>query len=432
MNVEIPGFYYDPEKKKYFKIQANHVAPPGAQYSKESVKRKRNEQQEQEKRIKVNQRLERETVRKPSLLHHPLMAVERELGSSWSSTAVMKERQSRVYVSQLKRRKLHKFEPWPSPFNFRHVLRNPRSGALITTGLQGSQSSVSICFPDNDGDKWTYHRTMERMLLRESYRISSISLSHTGYLLATLDSGPDGDSFLAPRLLPNPDEGGDYRWPSEFHHPLKIHLPQTLWCSAACPVGDKALFAIGTSDGLHTLEGLTSMWTVSQKPFRKDDSSGARGFRRHGNSSHASVQAVEWISSDVVVSGLRNSNVFLYDVRNGESSLRLQHSQSVTKIRKADPWRIVVGGHNTVEMYDLRYVAKGLHSKPKPMSGSHNSTRPYLSFKDFTPEEIPDLDVSSELGLLACGKIYTLSFLLPHNTSLVQYVPNARCDNSIA
>ncbi|KAJ5493390.1 hypothetical protein N7539_002136 [Penicillium diatomitis] len=427
MNVEIPGFYYDPEKKKYFKIQANHVAPPGAQYSKESVKRKRNEHQaslagfqprspmakyavlaanilqEQEKRAKVNQRLERETVRKPSLLHHPLMAVERELGSRWSSTAVMKERQARVYVSQLKRRKLHKFEPWPSPFNIRHVLRNPRSGALITT---------------------------------------------------TLDSGPDGDSFLAPRLLPNPDEGGDYRWPSEFHHPLKIHLPQTLWCSAACPVGDKALFAIGTSDGLHTLEGLTSMWTVSQKPFRKDDSNGARGFRRHGNSSHASVQAVEWISPDVVVSGLRNSNVFLYDVRNGESSLRLQHSQSVTKIRKADPWRIVVGGHNTVcdgylfklrtsshpahapsmqvEMYDLRYVAKCLHSKPKPMSGSHNSTRPYLSFKDFTPEEIPDLDVSSELGLLACGKIYTLPFSLLHNTSLVQYVSNARCDNSLA
>jgi hypothetical protein len=32
---------------------------------------------------------------------------------------------------------------------------------------------------------------------------------------ATFDSGPGGDSFLAPRLLPNPDEGGDYRWPSE-------------------------------------------------------------------------------------------------------------------------------------------------------------------------------------------------------------------------
>lgn len=66
----IPGFYYglsrsltqtrlciiglpqsqsnistDEEKKKYFKIQANHAAPPGSQYSKDSVKRKREDQE---------------------------------------------------------------------------------------------------------------------------------------------------------------------------------------------------------------------------------------------------------------------------------------------------------------------------------------------------------------------------------------------------
>ena len=61
MNREIPGFYYgksigtpqkqtmltktDPEKKKYFRIQASHKAAPGAQYSKDAVKRKREEQE---------------------------------------------------------------------------------------------------------------------------------------------------------------------------------------------------------------------------------------------------------------------------------------------------------------------------------------------------------------------------------------------------
>ena len=65
---DIPGFYYgiltmmyilnrqetsisnlsistDADKKKYFKIQANHAAPPGSQYSKEAVKRKRAEEE---------------------------------------------------------------------------------------------------------------------------------------------------------------------------------------------------------------------------------------------------------------------------------------------------------------------------------------------------------------------------------------------------
>ncbi|CEJ56648.1 hypothetical protein PMG11_02849 [Penicillium brasilianum] len=403
MNPEIPGFYYDPEKKKYFKIQANHAAPPGAQYSQESVKRKRNQQEEQEKQAHVSQRIARETVRKPSFLHHPLIGVDREVGTHVFSAPELQDRQASIYVSQLKRTKLHQFEPWPGPCNIRHVLRHPRSGILITSGIQGNASSVSICFPDCDEAKWTYNQTMERLLFREPYRLSSISLSHTGYLLATMDSGPGGDSFLAPRLLPNPDEGGDYRWPSEFLHPIRIRTTQTLWCSAACPTGEKALFAVGTSDGLHTLEGQSSYWSLSQKPLPKEQSNRGPGFRRHGNSSHASVQAVEWLSSDVIASGLRNSSVFLYDVRSGENSLRLQHSQSVTKIRKVDLWRIVVGGYNSVEMYDIRFASQNLQHKPKPMSRSHISSRPYLSFRDFSPEEIPDFDVSTELGLLACA-----------------------------
>lgn len=35
----------DPEKKKYFRIQASHKATPGSQYSKDAVKRKRDEQE---------------------------------------------------------------------------------------------------------------------------------------------------------------------------------------------------------------------------------------------------------------------------------------------------------------------------------------------------------------------------------------------------
>ena len=35
----------DPEKKKYFRIQASHKATPGSEYSKDAVKRKRDEQE---------------------------------------------------------------------------------------------------------------------------------------------------------------------------------------------------------------------------------------------------------------------------------------------------------------------------------------------------------------------------------------------------
>lgn len=42
---------------------------------------------------------------------------------------------------------------------------------------------------------------------------TKVLVSMADRIRATMDSGPDGDSFLAPRMLPDPDEGGDYRWP---------------------------------------------------------------------------------------------------------------------------------------------------------------------------------------------------------------------------
>lgn len=289
--------------------------------------------------------------------------------------------------------------------------------------------------------------------LSKSYRVSSVrppsppKPNPADLHRATMDSGPNGDSFLAPRMLPDPDEGGDYHWPSYCRstnapiyvrqiirltipivaHPIRIRTTPSLWCSAACPTGTKALFAVGTSDGLHTLEGFGSHWLLSQKPFPNERIVGNEGFRRHGSSSHASVSAVEWLSSDVIVSGLRNSTVFLHDLRSGGSATRLQHPHSVAKIRKVDQYRLVVGGHNSVsrsffpifraniltprleqlQMYDIRFAPNGIQRKPKPNAHHHTSTRPYLSFPDYSPDVIPDFDVSTELNLLASGTFHS-------------------------
>lgn len=132
---------------------------------------------------------------------------------------------------------------------------------------------------------------------------------------------------------------------SEVTHPIRIRTGPSLWCSAACPTGPKALFAIGTSEGLYTVEGYGSHWTLCHKPFPMGET---EKFRRKPDSSHTNVSAVEWLSSDVIASGLRNSSVFLHDLRSGGSATRLQHSHIVTKIRKLDPYRLMVAGYNSV------------------------------------------------------------------------------------
>ncbi|BCR84412.1 uncharacterized protein ACHE_11814S [Aspergillus chevalieri] len=413
MNREIPGFYYDPEKKKYFRIQASHKAVPGAQYSKDAVKRKRIEQEKHECKARQTKKIAKEKIKKASFLYHPLIGCEREIGAQNVAHPVRREHQGLVYASQMRRRELHRFEPWPDEYSIRHVLRNKHSGVLVAGGQRGGESSVSICFPDLDQDQWSYNRTMERVLFKEAYRLSSISLSHTGYLLTTMDSGPNGDSFLAPRMLPDPDEGGDYRWPSAFTHPIRILTSTTYWSSASCPTptGPKPLFAIGTSDGLQILTGQGSHWSLSKTPFPDD--------RKHRRTQ---VNAVEWLSGDVIAGGCRDSSVFLHDIRSGGSAVRLWHpgAVAVRGVRRVDEWRVVVGSYNSLQMYDLRYPPthqQSPNSNPTRHAGHNKNrneskrkhtqsncntpTKPYLVFPDYSPTYTPEYDLSTELGLLA-------------------------------
>ncbi|KAH8431885.1 uncharacterized protein LDX57_009535 [Aspergillus melleus] len=401
MNREIPGFYYDPEKKKYFKIQASHKAAPGSQYSKDAVKRKRVDQERNQRKVHLSKRLTKEKIKKAAFLENPLLGIGREVEGRPVSKSVRQEQRGLLYANQFRRNQLHQFEPWPDDYSIKHVLRNKRSGILVASGHRGGESSVSICFPDCDQEDWTYNRTMERVLFKEPYRLSSISLSHTGYLLATMDSGPNGDSFLAPRMLPDPDEGGDYRWPLSFSHPIRLRTAASLWCSAACPDGSKPVFAIGTSDGLHTLEGFGSYWALSKKPFASDVFTGKPIMHRRVDSSHALVSSVEWLSSDVIAAGLKDSAIFLHDLRSGGTATRLQHDHAVVKIKKFDEYRLVVGGMTSLHMYDIRFPPNGLQRNPNPHNKHHTSTKPYLTFPEYRPDYIPDFDISSELGLLA-------------------------------
>ncbi|KAM0088785.1 hypothetical protein ACP6JD_007890 [Aspergillus fumigatus] len=134
MNREIPGFYYDPDKKKYFKIQASHKAPAGAQYSKDAVKRKRVEHEvKRQRKVQLTRRLAKEKIRRSPFVRSPLLGVEREIGAQPISKPLRQEQQGLTYASQISRKQLHRFEPWPSDYTIKHVLRNNRSGILIAS-----------------------------------------------------------------------------------------------------------------------------------------------------------------------------------------------------------------------------------------------------------------------------------------------------------
>ena len=116
---------------------------------------------------------------------------------------------------------------------------------------------------------------------------------------------------------------------------------------------------------------------------------------------NSAVFSVNWLSPTLLTSGCRNGAVWLYDIRSQGKTLRIQHPSSVTHVKQADEWRLVIAGlQSNLHTYDLRF--------PK-ISDKHlndtNITNPYLSYPNHTNSAHPSLgfDVSPSLGLVAAA-----------------------------
>ena len=112
MPPALPGFYYDTEKQKYFRIQPNHLAANGSaiKYSKAALEKEAKDQCEQ-KRRRVQQQKERQTrLQRSRVLESPLggaWSLMRELGVRTSESGFV----WRAWAQGLQRSNVLKFPP---------------------------------------------------------------------------------------------------------------------------------------------------------------------------------------------------------------------------------------------------------------------------------------------------------------------------------
>lgn len=183
-----------------------------------------------------------------------------------------------------------------------------------------------------------------------------------------MNEGPQSDCFLSVHLLPEPDEGGNYTWPTcmlshvslssdteltqdySVSHPIRIkpNHAVSFWCSAAQPTRSNPNFAIGTSEGLYTLEGTGNHWVLSKRPFEGETVSPNNGTRSERRQSQNSVHAVEWLSPNLIAAGQKNTKIFLHDLRSKGSTTRLKHNDAVMDMKKMDEYRLVAAGPTSV------------------------------------------------------------------------------------
>lgn len=113
----IPGFYYDEEKKKYFKITANHAAPVNARYSMANVQREQREKRDLKKRKKEEQLVRTQTVHRAAVLQNPLLstALKREIGLCTAQN--LRSSRDDAIVGSLEYGRIHPrvegFRTWP-------------------------------------------------------------------------------------------------------------------------------------------------------------------------------------------------------------------------------------------------------------------------------------------------------------------------------
>ena len=84
--TELPGYYYDEVKKKYFKIQENHLASPSLKHSRGALKKEAESALAREHK-RDREQLEREqTTQQSKVLGHSFLW--REIGCRGNGTAV--------------------------------------------------------------------------------------------------------------------------------------------------------------------------------------------------------------------------------------------------------------------------------------------------------------------------------------------------------
>ncbi|OAP64760.1 hypothetical protein AYL99_00732 [Fonsecaea erecta] len=80
MPADLPGYHFDPVKNRYFKIQPNHIAPSGSNYSVQAVRAEeaiKDAQREDELLYRSKLAI---TPRRSKLLQHPMLEFDRRLG----------------------------------------------------------------------------------------------------------------------------------------------------------------------------------------------------------------------------------------------------------------------------------------------------------------------------------------------------------------
>ncbi|KAG9228952.1 hypothetical protein BJ875DRAFT_388378 [Amylocarpus encephaloides] len=352
---QLPGYYYDEEKKKYFKQQVG--TPGNSVYSSENIKR-RKLREEHTKAESVKAAARRGRIKRSAILTQGINGqhLSREHGKTDHVTL------SNSFAASL--------VPYHC-INTRYFTndRQPKLAVSILKELMLLLPEISRVTESQYVSTWE-----GEIVVASQHRLTNV--------------------LLDPMISLSPGTSRD---------------PTTsLYKSTPANFGSSLLFAISSSHGILTIDkrNLDMNW-VTPKPINKANDSGTEDCLQD-------VFALEFLRDKeaVLLSGGRRGLLYTHDLKapgiGRMSADIICHPSSITHIKQLNSHRIIVAGlESSLCQYDLRYLKRETYtSKSRTKTLNRHSTRPVLEYPDYfnTASILHGFDVDLETGVIVIGQ----------------------------
>ncbi|KAF2443518.1 hypothetical protein P171DRAFT_415084 [Karstenula rhodostoma CBS 690.94] len=439
----IPGFYFDVEKGKYFKISTTHSAPPSqAKYTLQNIRKEQKKAAAEKIARKEQEKRESETIVRPHTRNKwglQMASLDREIGDRrktyythriWPSARVARMEKMKTVVEQPVHGIIRFFDRDPLTKTIyavhgdnaiRRRRQNPPS-SLPIPGHHLDQDMEAVSLPDGMPFGSSFAESLNEysfepwdMLARLTSSISSLTYLPSSGALAATTYGSD----RAPTVyLSDPDIDGPY-----VNQQFTPKNCSTIWGAAAPPFSSSPDSVPQSGTESLAVAAASSLMLFERSPAGDWNSSIALN-------RNSDVLALDWLSPTTVVLGERSGKILLYDTRSRGSSHILTNPFPITNLKRADdPTRLVCAGvQNSLFLYDIRsrdtfsrhaqghyndkffndqYPGSENRHKRKKMkfTVAANWSQPILSFPyDNIDDHYLDVAVQPDLGLVAAAQ----------------------------
>ncbi|KAM7200539.1 hypothetical protein V8F20_005270 [Naviculisporaceae sp. PSN 640] len=403
MPLEIPGYYYDEEKKRYFKIEDNRTAPPEASWSSGNVKRRKIESKEAEMKKEREARNAGRVKRADKVWGEPLLGgcfFAREIGGLRGRGEVMEDLRKESWALGLRDKGTLRF--WVDGVDHSHDIIDMYIGGEETAGrnrlgvgyavsslsfLGGSYiprddidqidfGDAAMRYPRTDFTPWmearhmhlvatvNYHAPSQKMLFT-CLNDANFPVAYFCPALSDVDAGEwepawrrGGSTAITQIRAP---AQGNYRRDGKVN---------TL---RPAPASSPLTAVVGTDTGVMKLQGDTLTWLDWRKPTYHPRPRGAKG---------PSIFSLDFLAQNpahVILAAGRSRDIAILDTRlaqhAGETSY-IRHTSSVAHVRSVGDYGVLAAGpKSAMAVYDIRFSPRNIGSHPT-LHGKQDNLQP--------------------------------------------------------